>query len=111
MKNQKTSNENNLIRLYEEYFLLFFIHRIHEYKKIDEFKKLNKGEARSKYKRIQEFYLEELNIDNEKLKEIERHFEQFKKLHTKYFNEDRKELFNNPNEFLKWYKKQNESCN
>jgi len=33
------------------------------------------------------------------------------KLYSRYFNEQRKELFENPESFLAWYDKQNSSCN
>ncbi|MGM0579765.1 MAG: hypothetical protein ACQETL_03740 [Bacteroidota bacterium] len=95
----------------ERYFDLCYNHRIHEYSKIDVYSNLKPGEAKLKYNSIDEFYMEELNISKEKLIKVKSHFKVFNRLHAKYFNKSRGELFSNSEEFMKWYKEQGEKCN
>lgn len=89
-----------------KYFDLFFINRITEYKKIDEYKKWGLGKAKQTYKSLDQFYLDEINIHEAELNEIRKQFEEYKKLFDAYINEERKELFRNHDTFMKWYNKQ-----
>tara|TARA_Y100000310_G_C20549732_1_gene747432 strand:+ start:178 stop:858 length:681 start_codon:yes stop_codon:yes gene_type:complete len=95
----------------DEYFKLCYTKRIHEFSKIDQLKKWESGKAKSIFKTLDEFYMQELNISKERLTELRDEFAEFNKLYTRYFNEQRQELFNHPTELLKWYNDQNGSCN
>lgn len=85
--------------------------RIHEFSKVDQYKNWTYGQARKRYKSLNEFYQDELNINSDKLNKLRKEFKIFDKLYSKYFNEERKGLFDNPENFLKWYNKQKDSCN
>jgi 5-methylcytosine-specific restriction endonuclease McrA len=97
--------------LNDEYFELCYTKRIHEFSKIDLYKKWTQGEARKKYQSLDSFYRDELKIDKAQLNDLRSNFKTFNDLYSKYYNEQRKELFNNSEEFLKWYKEQNDCCN
>lgn len=98
------------MNLKENYFNLCYTHRIHEFAKIDDYKKLNPGEAKSRFKSLDEFYITELGITQSELLKIREEFREFNNLYTKYYNPQRAELFSNPDEFMNWYKAQKESC-
>ena len=95
----------------DEYFKLRYTKRIYEFSKIDQLKKWESGKAKSTFKTIDEFYQQELNISKERLTELRDEFSEFNKLYTRYFNEQRQELFINSSELLKWYNDQKGSCN
>jgi hypothetical protein len=95
----------------DRYFKLCYTERIHEFAKIDEYKKWTVGTARTKYKTLDEFYQTELEINQEELNHLRTDFKRFNDLYSRYFNEQRKELFEKPKAFLEWYDKQKESCN
>ena len=95
----------------DRYFELCYTKRIHEFSKIDQLKKWESGKAKSIYKTLNEFYLLELDISQEQLTELRAEFADFNKLYTRYFNEQREKLFNDPTKLLKWYNDQNGSCN
>jgi len=94
----------------EEYFKLYYTHRIHEYSKIDTYKNWNSGEAKKQYNSLNDFYLRELEINLEELQNLNEEFALFNKLYSKYYNKDRNEFFSNPEQLLKWYEEQNDSC-
>jgi len=93
----------------EKYFDLFFNKRITEYIKIEDYKIFKPGEAKMKYKSLNEFYCEELNINADELKLIVLYFERFKNIFDKYINEDRKDFFSNYNRLMSWYEEQKNS--
>jgi hypothetical protein len=95
----------------DKYYELCYSNRIHEFSKIDQYKKWSSGEAKSKYKSLDEFYMEEINISKEELLALRADFEEFNSLYSRYYNEQRQELFSNPTHFLQWYNEQNASCN
>lgn len=95
----------------ERYIDLCYKKRIHEFAKIDFYKKWTLGVARLKYKSLDEFYQNELEISQDVLNQIRAEFKKFNDLYSKYFNEQRQELFENPKEFLEWFDKNKESCN
>ncbi len=100
------------------YFELCYTERITEFAKIDQYKKRTDhyekwtdGTARAKYKSLDEFYQSELEISREELSHLRTEFKRFNDLYSKYFNDQRKELFENSTAFLEWYDKQKECCN
>ena len=95
----------------DRYFKLCYTERIHEFSKIDEYKKWTVGTARTKYKSLAEFYQTELEISKEELNHLKTDFKRFNDLYSRYFNEQRKELFEKPKALLIWYDKHKESCN
>ena len=95
----------------DRYFKLCYTERIHEFAKIDEYKKWAVGTARTKYKSLDEFYQTELEISQEELNHLRTDFKRFNDLYSSYFNEQRKELFDKPEVLLEWYDKHKESCN
>lgn len=95
----------------DRYFELCYSRRIHEFVKIDQYKNWTLGIARTKYKDLDEFYQTELEISQDKLNQIRAEFKKFNDLYSRYFNEQRKKLFENPKRFLEWYDNQKESCN
>lgn len=95
----------------DKYFSLCYTERIHEFAKIDQYKKWSIGQARKKYKSLDEFYRDELNINVDELNQLRIEFKNFNDLYSKYFNEQRKGLFLNPQKLLKWYERHNKSCN
>jgi len=95
----------------EKYFDLCYLKRIHEFSKIELIKVLKHGEAQNIYKTIDGFYRQELNIDQETLIQLRNKFKRFNELFSKYFNDQRQELFENHNRFFQWYNSQNDSCN
>lgn len=99
------------MELTDKYFELCYTRRIHEFSKIDQYKNWTQGEARKKYKSLDEFYQIELNITPDKLNQLRDNYKRFNELYSKYFSEQRKVLFENPEKLLEWYDKQNESCN
>jgi len=99
------------MNLNDRYFELCYKRRIHEFAKIDQYKKWTLGQARMKYKSLDEFYQEELNINKKELNQLRSEFRNFNYLYSKYFNEQRKEFFKNHEKFLEWYDKQGETCN
>lgn len=67
------------------------------------------------YKSIDEYLYEKMRnkfdfLTMEKFNEIKYSFKEYHKLYTFYFNEERKILFENPVNFLNWYKMQKNSC-
>ena len=60
---------------------------------------------------MDDFYILELEINKDKLNQLRSDFKKFNDLYSRYFNEQRKELFEKPKELLEWYDKQKESCN
>jgi len=99
------------MNLNDKYFELCYTKRIHEFSKIDLYKNWTKGEARKRYKSLDSFYQNELNIDKDKLIELRNKYKRFNDLYSKYYNKNRKELFDNPDKLLKWYDKQKNCCN
>lgn len=99
------------MKLSDKYFELCYTRRIHEFSKIDNFKKWSKGEAHKRYNSLDDFYKDELGINGNELNELRNRFKKFNELFTKYFNEQRGGLFANHEKFIKWYDKQMESCN
>lgn len=99
------------MKLNDRYFELCYERRIHEYSKIDQYKSWTLGMARTKYNSLDEFYQKELEINQNELNQLRNYFKRFNDLHTRYFNEQRKELFESPEKFIEWYDKQGESCN
>jgi 5-methylcytosine-specific restriction endonuclease McrA len=95
----------------DRYFKLCYTLRIHEFKKIDEYKQWAFDTAINKYRSLDEFYKAELEISQEELNNLRSDFKKFNDLYSIYFNEQRRELFENPKAFLDWYDKHNESCN
>lgn len=96
--------------LQKEYFKLFFMDRINEYRKIDDYKNWNVGTARNKFQSINDFYLSELKIDNNKFIEIQKYFSDYKVKYDKYYNEKRKNLFIDPDKCIDWFRAQNSKC-
>ena len=99
------------MNLNDKYFELCYTERIHEFSKIDQYKKWTDGTARTKYKSLDDFYITELEINKEKLNQLRTDYKKFNELYSRYFNEQRKELFENPKPLLEWYATQKESCN
>lgn len=99
------------MNLNDKYFELCYTERIHEFVKIDQYKKWTDGAARTKYKSLDDFYITELGINQEKLNHLRSDFRKFNDLYSRYFNDQRKELFEKPKAFLEWYDKHKESCN
>jgi 5-methylcytosine-specific restriction endonuclease McrA len=99
------------MNLNDRYFELCYERRIHEFAKIDQYKNWTTGTARTEYKSLDEFYQKELEINQNELNQLRTNFKRFNDLYSRYFNEQRKELFESPEKFLEWYDKQGESCN
>jgi len=95
----------------DRYFELSYKRRIYEFAKIDQYKKWTQGQARKKYKSIDEFYKDELGVDEKELIKLRNEFKFFHDLYKKYYNKQRKRLFDDYTKFLEWYKEQNETCN
>ncbi len=100
-----------IMNINDKYFELCYIRRIHEFAKIDQYKEWTLGKARKEYNSLDEFYRTELEISQDMLIQLRVEFKRFNDLYSKYFNEQRKELFENQKKFLEWYDKQKESCN
>jgi hypothetical protein len=66
----------------DKYYELCYSNRIHEFSKIDQYKKWSSGEAKSKYKSLDEFYIEEINISKEELLALRADFEEFNSLYS-----------------------------
>ena len=94
----------------DKYFELRYERRIHEFAKIDQYKNWTPGTARKTYKSLDDFYRTELKIEQNDLLDLENKFEIFDNLYSRYFNGQRKELFERDKDFLEWYDKQNGSC-
>ena len=94
----------------EAYFELCYTKRIHEFAKIDSNENWPEGTAKAKYKSLDNYYSEKLQISIEELIQLRSNFKKFNDLYTRYFNENRQELFKNSEAFIEWYDKQNESC-
>jgi len=73
----------------DRYFKLCYTERIHEFAKIDGYKKWTVGTARTKYKTLHEFYQTELEINQEELNHLRTDFKRFNDLYSRYFNEQR----------------------
>jgi 5-methylcytosine-specific restriction endonuclease McrA len=99
------------MNLNDNYFELCYTRRIHEFSKIDQYKKWPQGQAYKIYKSLDSFYQDELRIDSDELEELRSKFKRFNDLYSKYFNPQRRGLFENPDKLLEWYDKQNGSCN
>ncbi|MBC5992420.1 hypothetical protein [Pontibacter cellulosilyticus] len=97
--------------LSEKYYELCYTRRIHEYSKIDQYKNWPQGQACKIYGSLARFYQDELNINSDQLNQLRTKFKRFNKLYSKYFNEHRKALFEDPEKLLEWYDRQNDSCN
>lgn len=95
----------------DKYFELCYKERIHEFCKIDQLKNWDAGEAKKKFKTLDAFYIEELNIDSKILTQLKYKFKRFNDLYAKYYNEERRRLFESPEAFLLWYDTQNNQCN
>ncbi len=116
---RKTSSINKLclilkdtrMNLKDRYFELCYERRIHEFAKIDQYKGWPTGEAKKKYESLDYFYRKELEIEQNKLNQLRTNFKRFNDLYSRYFNEQRKELFKSHEKFIEWYDKQGESCN
>lgn len=100
------------MNLKDKYFELCYTRRIHEFAKIDSYKDWKNGQARGKYQTIDDFYIDELQIDEEKFFELRNFFKQYNDLYRRYRqnNIERNELFSNYKKLLNWYNDQNESC-
>ncbi|MGD9992671.1 MAG: hypothetical protein AB7S69_05175 [Salinivirgaceae bacterium] len=98
------------MNLNDKYFELCYTKRIHEFAKIDQYKKWTSGLARKKYFSLDAFYEDELGINSDRLNQIKVEFKEYQVLYSRYFNEQRRELFENPEKLIKWYNKHNESC-
>lgn len=98
------------MNLKDKYYKLCYSNRIHEFSKIDDYKNWQSGEARSKFKTLDDFYQEELKISKQELAELRAEFREFNSLYSRYFNEQRQEIFQYPDKLLKWYNDQNQSC-
>ncbi len=96
--------------LKDRYFELNYSRRITEYKKIDQYKNWTPGQARKTYDSINDFYLTELEINVDELKQLKIDFKMINDFYSKYFSPQRQDLFENYEYFLKWYNKKNESC-
>lgn len=96
--------------LERKYYELCYTNRIHEFSKIDKYNNWAPGTAKANYGSIDEFYQEELGISKKKLYELRVGFDTYNRLYSKYYNEQRKELFESPELLLKWFAEQNESC-
>jgi 5-methylcytosine-specific restriction endonuclease McrA len=103
--------KNELMELREKYFDLCYTRRIHEFYKIDLYKNWPSGTAKLKYRTLTEFYLAELQIGKDQFNQLQADFKKYNDLYSKYYNEDRKELFEIPEKLLDWYEGQKESCN
>lgn len=99
------------MNLNEKYFELCYTSRIHEFSKIEQYKQLDQGRARERYKSLDGFYQEELKINLDELNQLRLEFKRFNELYTRYYNEQRKELFDNAEKLLEWYDAQNGCCN
>lgn len=99
------------MNLNDRYYELCYTRRIHEFARIDQYKKWTLGQARLKYDSLDDFYKTELEINDDKLNQLRVEYKKFNDLYSKYFNEQRKGLFENPEKFLEWYDKQRECCN
>jgi len=94
----------------EKYFELCYSKRIHEFSKIDAEKGWQSGEAKERYKSLNNYYIEQIGIDKERLDELRERFKKFNDLYTNYFNEDRRTMFQDYNGFMDWYEKQKDCC-
>lgn len=101
------------MNLNDEYFNLCYTQRIHEFAKIEFYKKLDKGQAKLKYRSIDNFYIDELQISVDKLNELRKIFKEYDELYRRYRqnNIERTELFSDYKQFLKWYNEQSDCCN
>lgn len=94
----------------DKYYELCYSKRIHEFKKIDQYKNWPGGKARLQYKTLNEFYQEELGVSEEELDKLRETFARFNSLYTKYHDAERQELFSDPEQLTTWYDDQKESC-
>jgi len=95
----------------DKYFELFYMRRIHEFKKIDQYFNWPSGKAKTTYEKIDAFYLDELKINYETLERLREEFKLYNVLYTRYYNESRIGLFEDYRKLLQWYKDQNARCN
>ncbi|WP_170178620.1 hypothetical protein [Flammeovirga pectinis] len=94
----------------KRYFELKYNHKINEFYKIDDLKNWSVGTAKSKYKRLDDFYCDELSISVKELEKVINGFKEYHHLYQKYFNEYRKEFFADPKTLIEWFNNQNNSC-
>jgi len=95
----------------KEYFKLCYTERIHEFSKIATYKNLKEiNEAKNRYKNLNAFYMEELNISSDELEKLRFKFKPFNQRYTLYFNVNREFLFKDHSKFMAWYDAQNEKC-
>ena len=99
--------------LNDQYFDLCYTERIQDFKKIDTYNNWEDGKAKEKYKSIDHFYMEKLQINKEQLLDLWNEFVPYNDLYRKYRqnNISRDELFRDYTKLLKWHKDQNDRCN
>lgn len=88
-----------------------YIHRITEYRGIDEYKNWEKGIAKKSFKRIDDFFMNEINVTTQKFEQI---ISDFRIFHLFYYaynrTNNRKKLFGDLDKIFDWYDEQNNSC-
>ena len=67
--------------LNNRYFELCYKNRIHEFYKIDQYKNWAQGQARMKYKSLDDFYQKELSINRHELIRLRSEFKYFNDLY------------------------------
>lgn len=100
--------------LEQKYFSLVFQEKICTYERIDSCKEWQKGTANEKFKLIDDFYeqelTKELKIENKQVRDLKIRFQRYQELNNLYNNEDRKDIFNNPDKIVVWFDQQNNQC-
>jgi 5-methylcytosine-specific restriction endonuclease McrA len=100
--------------LEEKYFNLVFQEKICTYERIDAFKVWGKGTASNKFDLIDDFYKQELEIDlrneNKTIRDLKIRFQRYQELNNAYNNEDRKNIFSDPDKIVKWFESEGNKC-
>lgn len=99
------------------YFSLRYKERLTDYSLISKYEKKDIIEIRKMYFQkggIDRYYFNKINektiIDENIFQKIKIFFMQYAKLDTKYYNIDRKNLFSDYNEIIKWFNAQENKC-
>ena len=100
--------------LEEKYFNLVFQEKICTYERIDSLKVWEKGTANKKFDLIDDFYKQELEIDlrneNKTISDLKIRFQRYQELNNAYNNEDRKNIFTDPDKIIKWFESEGNKC-
>ena len=100
--------------LEKKYFILVFQEKICTYERIDSLKNWQKGTANKKHRLIDDFYkdelAQELNNEDKTIKDLKIRFQRYQELNNLYNNEERQNIFNEPDEIVNWFVTKNSQC-